>query len=492
MYNCSRELCSFVLQAINIVVGLIYTSLGKPGPRIAKDVRTALKQFNIEPVLKYGVQCLSCGVVTPIKDGSFPERCPNMDEDGVACDEALGVMIRFRGEWVHRAKRLVPCHTLAQWNARFFARPGYEEMMDKTSRSARVKDPAADIWDTSLLHSIPWADGASFSDAPQDELRLVYGLAIDWFSVHHSPAGKKTWSVGAIYLINYNLPPDIRYRTENICLYAIIPGPRKPSKEMLDQILKPLVDEFLEHYEPGKLYSRTASHTGSRRVRAILLFLIADLDACRGVAGFSGVRFTYFCSYCYLDLDSINNFDVESWTKRTGPKHIAEAARYASPAHNEQPPAHGEQPEDIVMADKASGIDFGARPSQLNRLPYWDPVKQMVPEPAHLLLLGNLARHCRVGFHMDLNVAGGDGSKIPIPTSVTKEALAQARSVYTTGKEPSGRPATLKDLRQPQLYALCVEYEILNLVEGRHNVKKTLMDALERHVSLAPQASSVN
>ena len=49
---------------------------------------------------------------------------------------------------------------------------------------------------------------------------------VDWFQ----PYERGVYSVGAIYLTIQNLPHDERYKTENIILVGVIPGPKEPEK----------------------------------------------------------------------------------------------------------------------------------------------------------------------------------------------------------------------------------------------------------------------
>lgn len=484
--NVSRNACRLVLEGVGGLVDLIYTIaltdiLGaghrpeefRSTPKLPVDIRTVLSRLNLEPVLQYSAQCPACGKQHDIVDGEFPEFCTQEDEEGIACGEPLGASIRFRGHWVPRPRKPIPRQSIADWVGRMLCRPYWEASVDRTSREATVKDPAGDIWDTPFIHAKQWKDELSFATTPKDDLKLVFTLAIDWFNAHHSPVGKKVWSVGAIYLVCLNLPAAERYRPENICLYMVIPGPRKPSPAELDFMLEPLVTELLQFWETGKKYTRTRLHAKGRRVWALLLLLIADLDACRGIAGFGNIHSKYCCSYCYIDLDSLANFDTTTWQSRSGAEHLAQAEQYRTPAQETNSDTRG----------KKSTPDYGARPSQLNRLPYWDPVKQMVPEPAHIVLLGNLQRHCRVGFQMNVSVSGGDGSKITIRKPPSKETMARARLVFATGKDGTGKYVPLQKLGRAALYALCVEHGIIGNVEGRLTVVSHLVEALEQQVS---------
>ena len=75
------------------------------------------------------------------------------------------------------------------------------------------------------------------------------------------------YSVGVIYLVIQNLPQSVRYKTENIILIGIIPGPKEP-KYTLNSFLRPLVEELKElwtgvdincKYHPvGKVFVRAA------------------------------------------------------------------------------------------------------------------------------------------------------------------------------------------------------------------------------------------
>lgn len=59
--------------------------------------------------------------------------------------------------------------------------------------------------------------------------------------------------VGAIYMTINNLPRAERYRKENIILVGIIPGPKEPKKEQINNYLRHLVDELIELYNGIKM-----------------------------------------------------------------------------------------------------------------------------------------------------------------------------------------------------------------------------------------------
>lgn len=51
-------------------------------------------------------------------------------------------------------------------------------------------------------------------------------------------------SIALVIIINYNLPPTIRYQQRNILALMLIPGPDEPKD--LNSFLRPLVDELIE------------------------------------------------------------------------------------------------------------------------------------------------------------------------------------------------------------------------------------------------------
>ena len=199
--------------------------------------------------------------------------------------------------------------------------------------------------------------------------------------------------MGAIYLACLNLPSDIRYRPENIYLAGIIPGPKEPSLQELNHLLRPLVDELLELWNPGVYLSRTALRRFGRLVRVAIVPLVCDLPAMRKTAGFAGHSSAHFCSYCRLLLKDICNLNRENWPPRmTWKEHHKKATAW----------------RDANQATRSSIFDiWGVRWSELLRLPYWDPTRFAVIDTMHNLLLGELKHHCVEVWGIDIKGKSG-------------------------------------------------------------------------------------
>ncbi|KAI0055508.1 hypothetical protein BV25DRAFT_1815452 [Artomyces pyxidatus] len=172
-------------------------------------------------------------------------------------------------------------------------------------------------------------------------------------------------------------------------LVGIIPGPKEPKKHQINHLLAPLVDDLIRFYKTGVQYSRTPNHDEGRRVRCAVVPVICDLPASRQIAGFASASHTLFCSYCYLHLQDMDNFDPEAWGERTYEDHMQHAMEWKN--------ASSEAARTALFG--ASGVRY----SELLRLPYWDPTRYTVIDTMHSLFLGNLKRHISDVWGMDIN-----------------------------------------------------------------------------------------
>ncbi|KAL5531768.1 hypothetical protein ACEPAF_5330 [Sanghuangporus sanghuang] len=219
--------------------------------------------------------------------------------------------------------------------------------------------------------------GVLFIDR-QDELRLAFSLNVDFFNVDGVRSGAASVSCGIISLICLNLPEDIRYKHENVFLAGIIP-PKEPDVAQINHYLAPLVDEFRVLWDPGVYFSRTASSRNGRLARAVIALVVCDLPAARKVSGLLGHSSdTFLCSHCRCSREMIGKIDEVFEPRDTAVlREQSKAWRYARTSKE----------QDAVTNQ------YGVRWSELWRLPYWDPLKQLVVDPMHCLLLGLVQNH---------------------------------------------------------------------------------------------------
>ncbi|CAG8756304.1 268_t:CDS:2, partial [Acaulospora colombiana] len=229
-------------------------------------------------------------------------------------------------------------------------------------------EPITDFWQARVPREMKGPDGIHpISSIPQHESRILLSLAIDWFNPYHNKIAGKSASTGVMFMTCLNLPLMERLKPENIYFVGIMPGKKQQSN--LDGILRPLVDELLEYWNTGVYLTGLPGIDCPRLVRSALVQLICDLPAARSVAG-----------------------------------------RGAA--------------DKLLKADPRA-----VRWSELNRLPYWNPITYTVLDAMHLILLGMCQFHWRKFW-------GGD--HIPSNTGdATIPSLIIPQSSLITGDEPA-------------------------------------------------------
>lgn len=308
---------------------------------------------------------------------------------------------------------------MKQWLARMLARPGLEDIIESyPSEQQSGKGMLCEIWDAKKLQSFEGPNGTPFIRAEGHEGRLIFGLNIDGFNLFRMVEVKKKVSIQGIYLICLNLPPDLRYRPENMFLAGVIPGPGKPSLEQINHFVRFLVNEMLKFWNPGVAFSRTAKYPQGRLIRAALIPLICDILGAKQVAGFGSANSRFFCSHCELEVSEVENFDRHTWPSRDlrAPRTRAEAWK------NTESTAHRRELFD----------QFGIQWSELLRLPYWNPIRFTVIDSMHNLYLGLLENHCRDVWGISVSLEdAGDGSSSHKKGVPERPSVKDMSSAYT-------------------------------------------------------------
>lgn len=259
---------------------------------------------------------------------------------------------------------------------------------------------------------------------------------MDGFNPYTNKESGKRATVGAIYLVCLNLLAGIRHDVVNMFLVGVIPGPHEPSKEQINHILRPLVDDLLQLWHFGYFLTSTTNYPLGRLIRGAVVPLICDLPATRQMSGFAGHSSNNFCSFCTQKSLEIDNLDHKTWKSCTQEehRHIAEEWR------------------DATSEDERATLyaSTGIRWSELLRLPYWDPTRFVTIDSMHGFFLRMFQRHCRQVWGMGIDLADGD-----YPTfsqdkyQPSKEALQTGFQILRSGTE-----AELRRLKAPVLRAL--------------------------------------
>ncbi len=110
--------------------------------------------------------------------------------------------------------------------------PGIEEALETWRTVPRQGGDYHDIFDGAIPKELKCATGEKFfrndpvdkPNGPAGELRIGLTLGVDWFSYLRSQIAPSHSSCPMSFNIA-NLPPHLRYRTSNLLLTGIMPGP---------------------------------------------------------------------------------------------------------------------------------------------------------------------------------------------------------------------------------------------------------------------------
>lgn len=431
---------------------------------LAKDPETIIDELNIDPFTRSYISCPTCYA---LYDPSVaPEKCTSKTTPSCnPCGEDLFKITRFNGNSTRSPRRVYLHQSLREWIGRFLSRPEVDSCLDLPYTPPN-DGYMYDIWDGYVLQHFVAADGSPYINAPgapPGNLRLAFGLGVDSFNPFGNRIAKKKVSSTGVYMICYNLPPDLRYLPENMYLVGVIPGPGKPSLEQINNALQPLVNDFLPFWFPGVRFSRTANHRNGRLVNAIVVTLVMDLLAARQVAGIGFPSHRLLCSCCGITQDDLENFDPSTWPPRPSREHIRQALAWR------------DAPDVDTQTQLAS--ENGARYSALLGLPYWDPLEFTTIDTMHNHYLGLIQIHIREVWGVDINADDGLGESHPTrhhPQRPPESEMAQASLLLTSGRfSELNRKST-----RAVLWHLCNERDL-----RRAGTKSKLMSELRTWVS---------
>lgn len=328
LFGLTEAGANVALKWLAYVVNLVFIAASVPETvreaslkTFPTSISTALNYFNLEPKLTLYTVCPKCCKLYPPFDPNLPvgqTHCTWADIDEIVCGAPL---FRNRGQGIAthlRPTRRYPYQDVFDWISRLLSRPGIEDIID--TRRLPSGSGRMDVWNSDFLKSFVGCEGKPFADGVG---HLVFNLGIDWFNPAGNMEAKKKWSVGAIYLVCMNLPLATRFLLENVCLVGIIPGPKEPRLTQVNHFLQPLVEQLQSLWNPGVWITKTRNFRNGRLIRAALGAIVADLPAIKKVAGFTSHAHHYFCHYCLLPNDRMDEFDRSVWVplQRTGDGH---------------------------------------------------------------------------------------------------------------------------------------------------------------------------
>ena len=407
LLGVSHRGCTFLLNMVQYILhlarfhiasGLLSQDDEKLLSEIPSDPHASEKAFSLSSKNTIFAVCPNSNChfnyKPSFKDGSpipiYPKLCshreyPGGQECGTALLKPRVGLQRVQGQTVEIPIKPFVAFSFKDWLGEMLSRSGFEEKMDKVWKFWKKGFTPADmknIFDGEILQDFKGPDGQHFSDGG-NEGRYVFSLCVDYFNpLGNKQAGKKKL-VGLILLVCLNLPPELRYKPENMFLFGVVPGPHEPPLTCLNHYLSYLIDELLEFWHTGIRYSRTSTFYFGRVVRCALICLVCDLPAARKTNGFASFKHSEMCAICRCKFqpktDILNDSFTKIWERRTG-EEIRRSAQLYLDAANET------ERNDAVHTT-------GIRWSELYRLPYFDPSRFVVVDAMHNLFLGLIQEH---------------------------------------------------------------------------------------------------
>lgn len=375
---------------------------------VPKDARTVVHRLALKPSYKTFICCPECSAcyLDDNRPDSYPELCSSKHgSTQKVCGRSLQKARNIRSHQYDIPIRRFFYHDFKEWLGEMLCRPGMEDMMDRHF-SQSTDGTMRDIWDAPGLYEIPGPDGHPFiRESHGNEGRYLFCFNMDGFNPFQLKQAGRSASVMGLYMVCFNLPPEERFKSENMFLAGIIPGPKEPSMQEINHFLKPLVDDLLDSYVNGVHYMRTWKHPNGRNTRSALALIICDLPAGRQALGLTGPQSANFCSYCKLQRKNINDLDVKSWEPRSSEEQRKLAFEW----------------RDTLSDRRRAEITskYGVRYSEFLGLPYLDPIRALVVDTMHAFFLRILPHHCQEIWGMDSKIEDGDGLTFdPIPLEI--------------------------------------------------------------------------
>lgn len=338
----------------------------------------------------------------------YPPYCTHRQfTSGPECGTRLTRPRAFEGTDVELPIKHFVSFSFKNFVANLASRPGFEDMMDAPSSS--TDSIMRDISDGQFLrHKFKGQNGAPFCSS--QDARYVFSLCVDFFNPFtNKQAGKKA-SIGIISIVCLSLPASLRYKPENMFLVGIIPGPSEPPLTAINHYLTPIIDEFVEFWDPGVRFSETFNHPGGRLVFCALILVVCDLLAARKTAGFAACTHEHFCSICHCtrSQEGYGNTDYESWKRRTDEDCREAADKYLNAETSD------------ARTDEFN--KSGVRWSELLRLSYFDISHCVVVDSMHNLFLGLIKEHFKGILGIALPTQKEKAIEVsfgPLPTSMS-------------------------------------------------------------------------
>lgn len=158
----------------------------------------------------------------------------------------------------------------------------YRDIFDGTNYQAFCESPIT-------VHGKSVNPPTNYFEDPRD---IALGLSTDGYGIF-TRSQATAWP---LIIFNYNLPPQIRFHSENVLALGVIPGPNKPGD--IDSFLIPLADELFQLASGVEAYDVLSKSTFN--LHAFLLLVFGDFPAVSMLMKMKGVNAVSPCRSCSI------------------------------------------------------------------------------------------------------------------------------------------------------------------------------------------------
>ncbi|KAJ6455920.1 hypothetical protein C8R47DRAFT_1203769 [Mycena vitilis] len=333
-FHAPHKCCELLLKVLrNIFITL---SLVTPRDDVPITLTTAFKRLGLNEDFEIRAVCPRCRRAYP-QDSPADLMCshcgvPLFNAPPSASSVPISLLASGRPKTPSKPKPVLQApHFLPSTQiVEFLNRDGNEVACESYLTRKRVPGKLQDIQDGEVCQSLKGPDGCKFfetgADRPDpEELRIGLCFGEDGFSfTRTNDAG--THSTGAASFCVTALPHHRRYRPRNLILTELTPGPHEETADEFQRTMAATVTDLLMLYDTG-IFVQTPKYP-------------------------------------------------KAFSARDGELHRSESAEYAK------------IPEDDKAARDEYARCHGTRFFEFSRLPYFNPVRQIIIDPMHCIFLG--------------------------------------------------------------------------------------------------------
>ena len=161
------------------------------------------------------------------------------------------------------------------------------EYLAACAKEYSEKNVLTDIWNGRLIGHLR-ARGL-----PENPGGIVFAFHTDGVKLFKTRSAFHVWP---LILTIANLPPQGRFKRENIILLGIMPGSSEPTD--IDSFLRPLVNE-LKALQHGVKQAHNTAADCFFTLHAYVVFVVADTKGRESLMGVSGTNSYRYCFYCH-------------------------------------------------------------------------------------------------------------------------------------------------------------------------------------------------